>query len=703
MKGLRSPQLWIGLVSAVFVVFLAVVSMGRTSPGPLSGVHERVEGLSSKSGCADCHGGWRTSMSQACLECHEAVDEHIQAGRGLHGVLEDGLVQRCARCHSDHHGPSFAVVNPQSFREAGVPDVELFEHERVGFPMDGAHLELDCTECHENAEAALLPEGAHRFIGLDQNCASCHDDPHEGRMALSCTKCHGQEAFDTLATFDHDRYLPISGGHAQVGCRECHVEGEPSSFDVVGQHRIQPAPRDCLACHESPHEERFMGEVAAQLGRSVGQSCASCHAAEHISFRDEALEMTPAQHAHTGFGLERPHAGLDCTQCHSNEASSEGQPESFERRFPGRGADDCASCHDDPHGGQFAEGPFSVLGCVACHDRERFEPHAFAEAQHALTSLPLDGAHLDAECSACHQRSVDGDAIWPREFRGTPARCEACHDDAHAGFFEGREPPRPAAAAIAAERGDCALCHLTESFDALPPEGFAHGPWTGFALVGAHREESCESCHPLSPEADDLGRRFGRVAEHFGAVERCTSCHEDPHEGGFDVRGLPRKVQGREDCLRCHVESSFRAFPDGFDHHKWTAFPLKGAHGKLDCSDCHEPLRRPTEIGRTWGRAAGSACADCHADPHGGQFEVDGRIDCARCHRSTASFAALSFNHEIDSRFPLGAAHEELACAECHQAVHQEDGGYVRYRPLRMQCTDCHGVHLDPLRRRSGR
>ena len=90
-------------------------------------------------------------------------------------------------------------------------------------------------------------------------------------------------------------------------------------------------------------------------------------------------------------------------------------------------------------------------------------------------------------------------------------------------------------------------------------------------------------------------------------------------------------------------------------------------------------------------------------DPHGGQFHGAGTVDCARCHRTAATFGDLAFRHDLDSRFRLGEAHEDLACSACHKPERIGNVKLVRYRPLGRQCADCHGEAQDPLRRRNRR
>ncbi len=692
---LLSPRFWVAVFSLAAVMLFAMMSIERTSPGELTAVHGRDPHLAGGRSCSQCHGGWFSTMTDSCLSCHEPIAEQLESKRGLHGRLDAKRAGTCALCHSEHHGTDFAIVNRQSFALADVPDPEKFDHALVGFDMSGKHLELECEKCHEHARDTVLPEGAKRFIGLDQDCSTCHEDAHKGTMRLACADCHGQTDFKKLEPRDHDRFLPLTGGHADLACAKCHADGGDHSIDSLGQQRPH-RNRLCADCHESPHDPDFVGRVAAAKGESKGSTCVVCHAPEHTSFRDQRLELAPALHALTGFTLDEPHEKVACADCHRPDAGE------FRARYPGRKQDDCRTCHQDPHGGQFdgqVVGAAAERGpktCLDCHDRTKFEPHAFTTARHAQTGFALTGAHLDIECSECHAKPSEE---APRQFRGTPSRCEDCHADAHVGAFDAelaKAGPTPG--------GTCALCHTTVTFADQADERFDHGRWASFPLHGAHEQELCESCHPRGPEPDRFGRTFGRVREHFGEYHGCVTCHKDPHQGRFDRPDLPASVENRTSCARCHGETSFRVLPQGFEHGRWTAFPLVGAHRDVACTGCHDPIRGEDALGRTWLPARGTRCESCHADRHAGQFRVGEGTDCSRCHAGTAAtFHELRFDHETQSRFPLGEAHSPLPCAACHKPFDAAGRQVIRYRPLDHGCADCHGTIRDPLRRGDGR
>ncbi len=688
---LRSPRAWVAITSAAIVIYMGVGYVTRPSPGPLATVHEREKDLTGIGSCANCHGGWLGTMTDSCVECHDDIGKQLKDRGGLHGVLKPDVAAQCARCHSDHRGDDFAMVNKLSFLEAGVQERDKFDHKTIGYDMYGKHLEQTCDKCHKNAEAAILPEGGKRFLGLDQACATCHEDVHKGAMGQACATCHGQDAWDRLHSEGHEKRLALVGGHGDIDCRTCHAQGDPvHSLEAIGAGR-ELFPRDCEHCHDSPHRGEFADGVAALVSRAPGTGCVTCHAEKHVTFREEALTgMAPAHHACSGFPLSTPHLKVACKECHTAPAGGE---DTFALRYPGRGADDCKACHEDVHNGQFDEGPFAAEGCVGCHDPERWEPHAFTLEKHQRAALPLDGKHAGTECNECHEVLVEK---APRTFRGTPALCQECHEDAHRSYFD-----TFAADLAKQELGTCKQCHGTTAFRDPPAGGFEHKRWTGFDLAGAHAQSECESCHRREPEPDSFGRTFGWIEKRYGKLKGCVTCHVDPHRGDFDKPGLPKQVDGKTGCVRCHVETSFRSLEGGFDHGKWTGWVLDGQHAKASCSVCHAPLRKADKFGRTSGRAKGSACVDCHEDPHAGQFLIDGRIDCRRCHRSADGFKNFAFRHNFDSRFALGKAHANVACDECHKPEQIGDVVVVRYRPVPRECADCHTP--DELRRAKGK
>jgi len=743
------PRTWLALVSAALVTWLALKTVqSEPGPGPLSKAHSGLPELEGPAGCVACHGAGAEGMRAACSACHGPIEQQLAARTGFHGTLADGA--DCARCHSEHHGAASAPYTRATFQLAGFTERDVYDHRGLDYGLHGAHAALACNACHAAADAPsgeLAPaarEPGLRFLGLSQACAVCHADPHAGRLGADCAACHGQtRPFPEAAAFVHTASFALEGAHSGLVCVACHPR--ESAFEIEAYRGEDHAVRGCAECHTSPHSAPFEATqpagcaachsavpggfraapraVAAAAHAAIGNAlsgvhatvdcaachradapfaaahpgrmllhCADCHADPHRSeLGDPAVEPatcarchstdTPfaqhrfdaAAHAAAGFPLAGAHAALACAACHS------AAPLGF-RAAPTR----CADCHTDPHAGRFA----AAQDCSTCHSTASFreQPAPFDHAR--WTGFALDGAHAALACGVCHpsepgsQRLGPVAAVFvPGETRENLAACTACHSDPHGGAFRG------ATAALGlvtdGQRG-CARCHTTAGFREVEPSRFDHGAWTGFELTGAHVAGACTACHGAATD-----RRLGRVSERFpGPVERCETCHVDPHAGRFDAHA-PAQVDTRSGCNRCHGEVSFRAL-SAFDH-AWTGHPLVGAHAALACDACHAPSAQRAP-GGVLGPVHGRRCADCHDDPHGGQFTVEGAVDCARCHAAERPFNALAFDH-TQTRFPLDPTHAALACDACHRAATTRDGRVlVRYRPLGTQCADCHGT-----------
>ncbi|MEZ5988783.1 MAG: cytochrome c3 family protein [Planctomycetota bacterium] len=666
--------------------FFVLADFSDTSPGPLAAVHEAVPELTGAGGCELCHGteDGNAGMSAACIACHTVIGAQREAGTGLHGLLPGKGHEGCFDCHHDHLGTANSLVADRAFARAGYASRDAFDHAGLAYGLEGRHAELACRDCHEQADAEVLPEGKTRFLGLTATCASCHEDPHEGKLP-DCAACHGQSRpFAEVELFVHDSRFPLTGGHAGHACTECHEVKEWASFAVTkgrpGEFTGTRPVRGCAGCHESPHAPRFLAAVVEATGEPEARTCATCHdpAAASLAVADEAATLR--QHDATGFALVPPHADVACAGCHAPAAEPAADARArFARRYPGRAPDDCGRCHGDPHEGQFDASPGGGA-CLGCHDRARFTPHHFDLARHDKTAFPLAGMHRLAACEGCHKQrpgAVDPER-YPevRSFKGLGHECRSCHEDPHAGRFG------------TLDSKDCAQCHDERRFT---PSNFgldAHAR-TGFALEGAHSAVDCASCHGPLPghraDAPLVDHRFE------GTARACAGCHADVHDGAFDRPGLLRVVDGKEGCARCHGQESFRlADRDRFDHAAWTGYALAGAHAKADCAGCHKPGQATHEGTRRMGKAS-KVCQDCHQDRHAGQFRVGTVTDCARCHDPAHGFTWTSFDHDRDSRFKPGKEHAEVGCASCHRTYPLPfNRTVVRYKPLPTSCKECH-------------
>lgn len=501
----------------------------------------------------------------------------------------------------------------------------------------------------------------------------------------------------------------LSRPHAELEgvrqCTACHELRKPGAS----------APR-CLQCHEL-----LRTRIAAGRGYHASvkdRNCGECHK-EHFGREFELVRLDTAsfEHAETGFVLRGAHVRVDCGACHSATLVKAADV----RAHPGGAAflgrtmlglpTDCAGCHaaDDAHGPQFRG-----RACEDCHGEadwaraERFD--------HDRTAYPLTGRHRQVACEGCHVAERVGGAARTRYAGVESGSCQSCHQDAHAGTMGAQ----------------CSSCHVTDGWDRVlraAVEGRFDHARTRFPLEGRHAAVDCAGCHGKpAPRTATIAIRYAPGTERATfprpAAVDCAACHVDHHRG--ELRGSRAGVA----CEGCHTDRGWTPVTYDIARHERTAFPLTGAHVATPCGACHVQtgprgasltLRLPdrecvachraddphegrfgaqscaschvTETFRVrefdHALARGAACGSCHRtdDPHGGQFEG---ADCASCH-VTETFRVASFDH-ARTRFPLAGAHLRVACAACHRSEPRPDGAtMVRYRPLGVECTDCHG------------
>jgi len=687
---LSHPHLAPLIVGTLAILALAVyLTSEMPSPGPLSLAHSGIEDGERLPGCVVCHQS--EGLARGCLACHGEIAQQLTDGRGYHAYLLAGEEPHCARCHPDHQGADFELVGELAWDGKGPRG---FEHPHVEFGLEGKHEGLGCDDCHDRPAAFAGHVRTRTFLGISQDCVSCHENVHKEERFLQCTGCHNQESFKGASNFQHDK-LPLLNGHRGVACGDCHlidVAARPQDYTRVRGKR-------CEECHESPHRV------------DLGADCESCHPRDASPWNVAQPKIDAKLHARTGFPLVRPHDQAECAKCHRADLP-------YAERFPDppRPANRCAACHEDVHRGQFAG-----RGCLECHAPDRWKPALGLVKEHRI--FPLRLAHAKVECAKCH---LTDPGTGSARFAGRPRTCAGCHDDVHRGQFQQRtcdschdersfKPPLPvvrehrtfplrlahadvecakchradpetAVARFAGTARTCAGCHddvhrgqfgkracdTCHTERAFLPALYDVERHDSFALTGSHLAVSCRACH----EETATGRRFK------GTPRSCRECHADVHGGQF------AKQTRKGDCTACHLAdaSTFAVRP--FDHAARTKYPLEGAHAKALCARCHveRAVRGAPAPVRVY-RGTPTACASCHTDVHRGQFR-DAR--CDTCHLTRDEWTARGFDH-AKTRFPLDRAHAPVACDRCHPTVRQPDGSSaVQYRPLPTECQSCH-------------
>jgi hypothetical protein len=530
-----------------------------------------------------------------------------------------------------------------------------------------------CLECHTELKARVAEKrGFHGRMGPSEGqCQACHHE-HQGRdEPLVDWGKGGQRGFDHSRTG-----FELKGKHRTADCAKCHDARRIADPAVKGILEKQPErktflgqPQACADCHFDEHRGQ------------LGADCQRCHTED--SWKPKAFN-----HTRTAFPLTGKHARVECAKCHKpEEQEAVGVPSTLTPpvnaksfvKLKGLAFQLCTDCHKDPHQDRF--GP----NCTSCHttdDWKRVGGKSAERAFHQKTRYPLEGAHLNVACAACHGPFPG----QPARFRGLAfARCTDCHLDAHVGQI------------LATAKGEgaktCDRCHTLETYQPARFELEDHQK-TGFPLDGAHRTVACVSCHPKDPSL--AGKVPAAVRADFERKKRplrvslarfspaapadCKGCHRDPHAGQFARRV---KVEG---CTACHTSATFKELK--FDHAKDSNFPLTGKHIQVACASCH----RPDAGGVVRYAPLPFTCSACHADPHAGQFAT-GRskgTDCSRCH-GVDGWKELKFVHAPPfTRFELTGKHKQVDCQKCHPAVQVAGMAVRKYKPLATRCVGCH-------------
>lgn len=548
----------------IWTIYIMLFSFGflpslqaQLSPGKLTQSHADLEGMFK---CTQCHVLGNKLDNNKCLECHKEIQTLLNQNRGYHSSKEV-RGQDCAKCHSEHHGRTFDMMRF---------DQDNFDHDLTGYDLTGAHQRIDCRDCHisEFISDRELKKRKDTFLGLNDDCISCHEDVHQNTLSTKdCAACHSTEEFAPATFFDHDDSdYPLVGKHREVDCIECHQKETRNGKEF---QRFTGIPfGNCIDCHDDVHEG------------NLGQDCKQCHTEESFTSMSRTRRFN---HNRTNFPLKGAHKAVNCAECHDLNRPVE---KLFQDQL-GVKTNDCIACHEDVHDNKFG------TNCAECHNEKSFFSVDTDGFDHNLTDFRLKGKHQVVDCRECHTESLTEPLAHNT--------CAACHDDYHEGEFldNGIGP-------------DCVECHTEDGFEGSLYTLEQHNQ-SNFPLDGAHLATPCFACH-LSEEKWTF-RNIG---------ERCVDCHDDVHEGYISATYYPN-----QDCESCHVTDNW--IENQFDHNL-TDFALQGKHQEVSCMECHQADEATAENRYQGFVNTPNTCAACHDDTHEGQFTVDGITDCARCH-----------------------------------------------------------------------
>ncbi len=488
----------------------------------------------------------------------------------------------------------------------------------------------NCTKCH------VLGEKLH-----NSKCLDCHSEIKELQQAdkgfhsssevkdKNCWSCHSEHNGRNfrIVNFDPDKFEHSKAGFNLEGKHDSIKCGECHTPKFISDPKLKKLKNTYLGLSDkcvSCHTDYHQD--------TLGEDCASCH--NTVKFRPAPL----FDHNKAKFVLDGAHIKVACEKCHTIEKK---RGENFQR-FTGLQFENCTPCHKDVHAGKLGK------DCKSCHNTNSFATVLKSSFNHDLTDYPLLGKHNEVSCADCH-----GDKLSSKPRH---QYCTDCHKDFHKGEFT-----------VNGKIKDCSACHNVNGFKTSLYTVEDHNK-IKFALTGGHLATPCGACHYKSGEW------------HFKNTGiTCVDCHNNIHGSEISATFFPDN-----NCSTCHSTESWRQIT--FDHNK-TRFKLSGKHADTDCGKCHLKKDNNGKV-KSLFRSLGTNCETCHEDIHRGQFLVEGKTDCSRCHGFN-DWKTVKFDHD-KTRFPLRGAHKNLLCSKCHKETSAAGITFIKYKLQDYKCAFCH-------------
>jgi hypothetical protein len=655
-------------LSLVIIILLTIWQVsGQTSP----------HGSGFKIDCTQCHTSESWKVKTSSITFNHDNTGFILAGqhkstdcKACHTLLlfKDKR-HNCVECHTDVHNQSVGKECGRCHTSKNWIVSNITEiHQQSRFPLQGAHRNVNCTECHKSASKLY-------FEPLGIQCVNCHQKDFQlavnpnhvtGKFSTNCLDCHNENTIGWHSGLVNHDFFPLEGGHA-IGCVQCHTSGK---FGKIS--------KECNYCHNKNFTSAQQPKHS-EAGISV--KCESCHTTK-------VWRPSLFNHTTTGYELKGAHKNVaQCSQCHKGNITSAPQ--------------NCVGCHQPQYDSALGHkaNAFST-DCTKCHSQDNWLATSY---DHSTTNFPLTGAHKSVQCSLCHVKV----------YTGTPTVCSGCHLT----VYNSSKLPDHLVAGIPK---DCQTCHNTNGWK---PSVFNHTT-TGYELKGAHKSivqcsqchkgnvtaapQNCIGCHQsqydsapghkanafstdcskchsqdnwLATSYDHSTTNFPLTGAHksvlcslchtkgyTGTPTACSSCHITVYNNSklpdHNLAGIPKE------CPTCHTTTAWK--PSSFNH-SLTGYILQGAHKNIvQCSACH--LGNLTSALKT--------CIGCHQARYNtaANHKVQNYpVDCTICHTQNNWLESI-FNHSTTS-FPLTGAHTSVLCSKCHT---------TGFKGTPTQCYSCH-------------
>jgi hypothetical protein len=465
----------------------------------------------------------------------------------------------------------------------------------------------------------------------------------------------------------------------------------------------------CLVCHETG--VAGAPQIPEDHAGRTNEMCRACHqpamATEELSLtasrepvsvtESPTRQATPTRSA-TPPAIPHPLEGRDaCLACH--ETGVAGAPQISEDH-EGRTNNMCRACHQPA----MATEELSLTASrepVSVTESPTRQATPTRSATPPAIPHPLEGR--DA-CLACHETGVAGAPQVPEDHEGrTNNMCRACHQPAMA----------------------------TEELSLTPsrePVSVTESPTLQATPTRSATPEVTPTETP-TPEATPTPAGPLPVPHTLEGRENCLECHVSTQatavpEGGPPA--IPHPLIGREHCLACHEEGVGGAPQIPEDH-----------AGRTEdiCQACHQPSQIPAPATPTppavpvptpivYPQVEGvNTCLDCHSQLGGKDKDITDQwqrsihaerdVTCADCHGGDPSATTVDEAMSPDAGYIGAPAKSDVPalCASCHADVslmRQYDlptDQYAQYKEsvhgIRLAegdtnvatCFDCHGGH----------
>ncbi len=658
--------------------------------------------------CATCHNG-ATALGKPsthipttaqCSTCHNNYTAFRPAAMSHAATTGPVASANCSLCHNG----SYTAMNALAKPAIHIPTAVQCDTCHKGGYLTWSPATMDhsgqtaCATCHSGtylAQNAQTKPATH--IATTAQCSTCHSSTttwatgifnhatanppaagicsscHNGSNALGkptthipttaqCDTCHKNYTAFAPATMDHAN---ASGPVAAANCATCH-SGSYTFANAQAKsatHLVTTA--QCDTCHKSTTV--WTGASYAHAATAAG-TCSTCHNGATALGKPAAHIPTTAQcdTCHTNYTAFKParmnHTGLasQCATCHAGSYTAVNALAKPATHIPS-GAQ-CDACHISGftafipatmnHAGTTS--PVAAGNCATCHSGAYVANNAQVKsATHIPTTAQCDS-------SGCHSSTTTWASATFNHTTATPAvagRCSTCHNGTTALGKPGTHIPTTA---------QCDSCHLV--FTAFAPASMRHSSTTGPVAAG-----NCATCHG---GAYVTVNALAKTATHIPTTAQCDTCHNNTTAWKPVVYNHTGVVAGS--CATCH--NGVNALGKPVTHLPTT----------VSCNVCHTIATAfaPAKMNHSGpGVNVTNNCSTCHS---GAYLAINAQVksathvataaQCDSCHKSTISWATVTFAHDATA---VGT------CATCHNGA-TALGKPTTHIPSSAQCSTCH-------------